>query len=57
MCPLTGSDGHDFPRLVYEAVPGVAAVLEDILVGLEDPVREPVVTDELLDVLDRVQLW
>ncbi len=31
-------------------------MVEDILVGLEDPVREPVVADELPDVLDRVQL-
>ncbi len=56
MCPLTGSDRHDFPGLVDETVPGVAAVVEDIVVGLEDSVREPVVADELPDVLDRVEL-
>ena len=55
MGPIPGSDGHDFPGLVDELVPGKAAVVEDILVGLEDPVREPVVAHELPDVLDRVQ--
>ena len=56
MGPLPGSDGDDFPRLIDELVPGIAAVVEDIRVGLEDPVREPVVADELPDVFDRVEL-
>jgi hypothetical protein len=55
MGPFSGSDGHDFPGLFDELVPGKAAVVEDIVVGLEDPVREPVVAQELPDVLDRVQ--
>ena len=50
------SDGHDCPGLIDEPVPGLAAEGEDLLVGLEDPVREPVVAHELPDVLDRVQL-
>ncbi len=56
MGPVPGSDRHDFPGLVDEAVPGVAGMVEDIFVGPEDPVREPVVTDELPDVFDRVEL-
>ncbi len=56
MGPFAGSDRDDFPRLFDELVPSIAAVIDDILVGLEDPVREPVVADELPDVLDRVQL-
>ncbi len=56
MGQIPGSNGHDFPGLVDEKVPGVAAVFEDIVVGCEDPVREPVVADELPDVLDRVEL-
>jgi hypothetical protein len=56
MCPLPQSDGHDDPRLVDESVPGIAAVVEDILVGREDTVREPVVPHELPDVLNRVEL-
>ena len=31
-------------------------MIEDVVVGLEDPVRQPVVADELPEVLDRVQL-
>ena len=44
------SDSHDGPRLVDKSVPGVTAVVEDILVGREDTVREPVVPHELPDV-------
>jgi hypothetical protein len=43
-------DGHDFPRLIDERVPGEAAVIDDIVEGFEDPVREPVLSHELLDV-------
>lgn len=39
-----------------EPVPGLAAVVDEIVVGVEDAVRQPVVTHELPDVLDRVQL-
>ncbi len=56
MRPFSQADGHDDPGLFDEAVPGVAAMVEDILIGREDPIREPVVADELPDVLDRVQL-
>ena len=56
MSPLTQTDGHDAPGLVDQAVPGVAAVVEDILVGCEDAVRQPVVAHELPHVLDRVEL-
>ena len=55
MSPVPGSYGDDFPRLIDELVPGIAAVVEDIRVGLEDPVREPVVADELPDVFDWVE--
>jgi hypothetical protein len=50
--------GHDAPTLVDELVPGVAAVVDDVVIGLEHAVREPVVAHELPDVLGRVQiLW
>ncbi len=55
MGPIPGSDRHDLPGLVDERVPGIAAVVEDIVVRRENPVREPVVADELPDVLDRVE--
>jgi hypothetical protein len=57
MRPLAQADGHDAPRLIDELVPSEAAVIDDIIVGLEDAVGEPVVAHELPEVLDRVQLW
>ena len=36
MCPITKSDRHDGPGLVDELVPGIAAVIEDVVVGAED---------------------
>lgn len=56
MCPLPQSERHDAPGLVGEAVPGVAAVVEDVVVGLEDAVREPVFAHELPDILDWIEL-
>ena len=58
--PIPQPDGHDGPGLVGEFVPGVAAVIEDVGVGLEHAVREPVLAHELPDVLDRIEfraLW
>jgi hypothetical protein len=56
MGPLAQSDGRDAPRLISEAVPCEAAMVEDVVVGFEDAVRQPVVAHELPDVLDRVEL-
>ena len=56
MRPLAQSDRHDAPRLIDELVPCEAAVIDDVFVGCEDAVGEPVVAHELPDVLDRVQL-
>jgi hypothetical protein len=36
--PIAHSDGHDFPWLIDEFVPGVATVVDDFLVRIEDPV-------------------
>ena len=44
MCPIAQADGHDCPRLVDEAVPGKAAVIDDVVIGLEDAIGEPVVS-------------
>ena len=55
MGPLAQPDGHDAPGLIDELVPGEAAVIDDIVVGHEDSVGEPVIAHELPDVLDRVQ--
>ena len=56
MGPLAQSDRHDAPRLIHQAVPGEAAMVEDVVVGFENAVRQPVVAHELPDVFDRVEL-
>ena len=57
MGPFAQSDRHDAPWLFDEAVPSKAAVIEDVLIGFEDAVGEPVVAHELPDVFDRVEFW
>ena len=55
MRPFTATNGHDVPWLVDELVPGLAAVIDDVVVEGEDAVRQPVVANELPDILDRVE--
>ena len=55
MRPMAQPDGHDAPRLIDEAIPGEAAMVEDVGVGCEDAVREPVVAHILPDIFDRVE--
>jgi hypothetical protein len=45
-CPIAAGDGHDFPRLIDERVPSVAAVIDDIVEGFENSVRQPVLPHE-----------
>jgi len=54
--PLAQSDGHDPPGLIDELVPRHTAVVDEIVVRFEDAVRQPVVTQELPDVFDRIEL-
>ena len=54
--PISHSDGHDRFGLIDELVPGLATGLDDGVVIFEDAVREPVLSEVLPDVLDRVQL-
>src|SRR5271169_4311800 len=49
-------DGHDFPGLIDEGIPGIAAVVDDIVEGFEDSVRQPVLAHELPDVFLAVEL-
>ena len=42
LCAQSQSDGHDGPRLIDEFVPSIAALVEDIVVGEEHAVGEPV---------------
>ena len=53
MGPFPASDGHDPPRLIDELVPSLAAMVDDVVMGCEDAVGEPVVAHELPDILDR----
>lgn len=55
MGPVSQSDGHDDPRLIDEFVPGIAAMADDVVIGLEDAVGQPVVADELPDVFHWVE--
>ena len=55
MCPAAQADGHDAPGLIDKTVPGEAALAEDVGVGFEDAVRQPVVAHELPDILDRIE--
>lgn len=36
MGPFAAAAGHDVPRLIDELVPGIAAVVDDVIVGCED---------------------
>jgi hypothetical protein len=49
------ADGHDAPGLVSQAVPSLAAEGDDLVVGFEDAVGQPVVAHELPEVFDGVQ--
>jgi hypothetical protein len=40
--PIAAGDGHDFPRLIDEGVPGEAAVVDDVVEGFEDSVGQPI---------------
>jgi hypothetical protein len=57
MCPVRECDGRDVPGLVDGAVPAKAAVIDDLVMVVEAPVGEPVLADELPDVLHHVPLW
>ena len=56
MRPITQPDGHDTPGLIGELVPSIAAMVDEVVVGCEDAIGEPVVAHELPDVFHRVEL-
>jgi hypothetical protein len=53
--PIAARDGHDFPRLINERVPGLAAVIDDVVEGFENSVRQPVLPHELPDIFLAVE--
>ena len=56
MRPLAELDGHGAPGLADELDPCLTAVTDEIVIGFEDTVGEPVVAHKLPDVLDRIEL-
>ena len=55
MSPTAQSDRHDDPWLLHEFVPGIAAVIEQVVVAEEDAIGEPVLADELPDAFLRIE--
>jgi hypothetical protein len=37
-CPIAAGNGHDFPGLVDERIPGEAAMIDDIVERFEDTI-------------------
>ena len=54
-CPIAAGDGHDFPRLIDERVPGVAAMIDYVVEGFENSVRQPVLPHEFPDIFLAVE--
>jgi hypothetical protein len=44
---LAQSNGHDAPGLIDELVPSLAAVIDEIIVGFEDAIGEPIIAHVL----------
>lgn len=55
MGPFAQAKRHDAPWLIDEAVPGEAAMIDDVIVGFEDAIGQPVVAHVLPDIFDRIQ--
>ena len=55
MCPIAHADGHDQPRAVCVCIPDVTAVIDDVLVGLENAVGTPVPAHVLPDVFSLIE--
>ena len=51
------SNGHDAPGLADQVVPSIAAMIDNLVVGFEDAVGEPVIPHELPDIFDWIELW
>ena len=52
---MAASDEHDAPRLADQLVSGITAMADDLVVGFDDAVGEPVIPHELPDVFDRIE--
>ena len=56
MRPFSVTDRHDVPGLIFKHSSCIAAVIDYVVVGLEDAVLEPILAHELPEVFDRVQV-
>ena len=56
-CPLSAADGGYGLGVSQELVASLASRIDDVLIGIEDRVGEPVLSAVLPDVLNRVELW
>ena len=54
-CPIAAGDRHDLPGLIDERVPGIAAVVHNIVERFEHSVRQPILAHELPDVFLAVE--
>jgi hypothetical protein len=48
--PVAQGDRHDAPWLIDELVSRLTAMVDEIVVGFEDAIGEPVIAHELSDV-------
>jgi hypothetical protein len=55
--PRSGCDGSDAVGVVCEECPGVAGLVENVVVTVEDGDREFIATQIFPDVFDRVEFW
>jgi hypothetical protein len=55
MRPVTQADCHDLPRLGGELVPSRTIMIDEIVIGFEDAVGEPIIAKELPYVLPRIE--
>jgi hypothetical protein len=56
MRPVSSSEGHDSPRLIDKLVPGLTVEGDDLALGFEDAMGEPIFAHDLPDVFDRIEL-
>ncbi len=57
MRPFAHPNGFDARGLADQLVPGITAMIENLNVGFEDAVGEPIISHELPDVFDGIEFW
>lgn len=51
------SDGCDARWLTDQLVPSITAMIDNLVVGFEDAVGQPIIPHELPDVFDGIEFW